>query len=155
MKNKTILEVNNLTQKFGEKVIFEDLSFEVNKGEILGIIGKSGCGKSTLLRTVAGFNEPFSGTVIVNKKVHSKPTINVSYLHQDFNQLFPWLNVRQNISFALKKDKNLKFKVDEMIELVNLKEQEKMYPFELSGRSKTKSSIGKIINFKARFNIDG
>lgn len=155
MKNENVLEVRNLLQKFGDKVIFGDLSFKVEKGKILGIIGKSGCGKSTLLRIIAGFNEPFIGSVVVDKKVHRKPTKNVIYLHQDFNQLFMWLNVRQNIGFNVKKDKNLNSRIDGVLELVGLKEQEKMYPFELSGRTKTKSCTCKSTNIKTRFDLNG
>ena len=81
--------------------LIKDLSFEVDRGEILSIIGKSGCGKSTMLKIVAGFLSPDSGKIIVNGKEHKKPTRNVMYLQQNYEQLFAWRNVVKNISYSI------------------------------------------------------
>ena len=106
MKNNVILQIDNLTQVFKngkkQKEVLKDISFVLEKGEILCIIGESGCGKSTLLRIIAGFLNPTSGQIIVNGEKLKKPTRNVMYLQQDYNQLFPWLDVSGNIKFTLK-----------------------------------------------------
>ena len=105
MKKNNVLEVINLThsykEKRKEKLVFKDLSFSVGKGEILSIIGKSGCGKSTMLKIIAGFLTPTSGKIIVNGEEHKKPTKNVMYLQQNYEQLFAWKNVLKNIAYSI------------------------------------------------------
>ena len=76
MKNNVILQIDKLTQVFKngkkQKEVLKDISFVLEKGEILCIIGESGCGKSTLLRIIAGFLNPTSGQIIVNGEKHKK-----------------------------------------------------------------------------------
>ena len=105
MSENSVLKVENLTHSYkdkkNKKIVIKDLSFEVDRGEILSIIGKSGCGKSTMLKIVAGFLSPDSGKIIVNGKEHKKPTRNVMYLQQNYEQLFAWRNVVKNISYSI------------------------------------------------------
>ena len=86
-KNNIILQVENINQTFTNgkenKQVLKDVSFSIEKGEILCIIGESGCGKSTLLRIIAGFLPATSGKVIVNGHLASKPTKSRSGLLKD------------------------------------------------------------------------
>ncbi|RUM60532.1 MAG: metal ABC transporter ATP-binding protein, partial [Persephonella sp.] len=59
----TVLKVENLTVKFGKKVILEDINFSVKKGEIVAIVGPNGSGKTTLLKTILGFIKPIKGKI--------------------------------------------------------------------------------------------
>lgn len=68
-KNTPIITVKNLTARFGNNVVFEDVSFEVNKGEVLVIVGESGCGKSTLLRIMIGLQKPTAGQVLFQERI--------------------------------------------------------------------------------------
>ncbi|MBO5476578.1 MAG: ATP-binding cassette domain-containing protein [Clostridia bacterium] len=72
MRKNNILEVKNLTHTFindkKENTVLKDISFELQKGEVLSIIGKSGCGKSTLLRIIAGFLCPCSGSILIKRR---------------------------------------------------------------------------------------
>lgn len=78
MKKNNILQIEKLTHTFANKndnvKVLENISFELEKGTVLSIIGKSGCGKSTLLRIIAGFLVPTSGRIIINEQEHKKPT---------------------------------------------------------------------------------
>lgn len=152
-KNDIILQVENINQTFKngkeEKEVLKDVSFTLKKGEILCIIGESGCGKSTLLRIIAGFLPSTSGLVVVNGAVLIKPTKNVMYLQQDYNQLFPWLNVEKNIQFALntmhlnKIEK--KNKVEEYLKLVELEDCKNMFPYQLSGGQKQRVAFARVL----------
>ena len=106
-----ILEIQNLTFSFsrGQEPVINDLSFSVNKGETVGILGPSGSGKSTLLRLVAGLEMPNGGSI----SIAGKPVVNdglfvqpenrgVGMVFQDY-ALFPHMTVKDNILFGLSK----------------------------------------------------
>ncbi len=153
MKKNNILQIEKLTHTFANKndnvKVLENISFELEKGTVLSIIGKSGCGKSTLLRIIAGFLVPTSGRIIINEQEHKKPTKNVLYLQQDYNQLLPWLTVKDNITFPLKhsnlKNVDLDKKAEEMLDLVELTNQKDMYPYQLSGGQKQRVALARVI----------
>ena len=70
-----ILKVENITKKFSDKVILDNISFDINKGEILSIIGPSGCGKTTLLMTLIGLYKADSGNIYLGNKNITKEEI--------------------------------------------------------------------------------
>ncbi len=70
-----ILRVNKLTVGYGEKIVASDMDFQINKGEIVAVIGKNGSGKSTLLKTVAGINEPLGGDMFLLSKCFSQYSV--------------------------------------------------------------------------------
>lgn len=152
-KNNIILQVENINQTFTNgkenKQVLKDVSFSIEKGEILCIIGESGCGKSTLLRIIAGFLPATSGKVIVNGHLASKPTKSVMYLQQDYNQLFTWLNVEKNIQFALSilhlSKSEVKKKTEEYLKLVELEDCRDMYPYQLSGGQKQRVAFARAL----------
>ena len=152
-KNNIILQVENINQTFTNgkenKQVLKDVSFSIEKGEILCIIGESGCGKSTLLRIIAGFLPATSGKVIVNGHLASKPTKSVMYLQQDYNQLFPWLNVEKNIQFALSilhlSKSEVKKKTEEYLKVVELEDCRDMYPYQLSGGQKQRVAFARAL----------
>ena len=143
MKNSTVLQVKKLYFSYGDVEILKNININLEKGKVLGIIGKSGCGKSTLLKIIAGFYKPKSGDVLILGVKHIKPTKNVIYLNQDYNQLFPWLTVEKNVAFSSnKKDKNniLKF-----LRYVELEDKINFYPCELSGGQKQRVVLARAL----------
>ena len=94
-----MLELRNVTKKYDGKVIFEDISLKVNKGEIVSILGPSGCGKTTLLHIILGLTDISSGRLAYDNEDITR----VPMKHRGFNivfqdyALFPNLNVKQNI----------------------------------------------------------
>ena len=142
-----ILKVENLTKIYGKgttKVIALDrVSFSVNKGEFVAIVGASGSGKSTLLHIIGGVDRPTSGKVYIDgKDIFSlnddKLSIfrrrQVGLIYQFYN-LIPILNVEENISLPLSLDNRSinKEKLDDLIKLLGLENRRNHLPSELSG----------------------
>ncbi len=153
MKENSVLRVENLTHSYKEgkkeKLVIENLSFEMEKGEIISVIGKSGCGKSTMLKIIAGFLTPTSGRIIVNGEEHKKPTKNVMYLQQNYEQLFAWRNVLKNIAFSIEQLKlskeETKKRAEYYAKLVELEDYMDAFPNTLSGGQKQRVAFARAL----------
>ena len=154
-----ILRVENLTKKYGkgsiEVVALDNVSFSVEKGEFVAIVGASGSGKSTLLHLIGGVDRPTSGKVYIDgKDIFSlnddKLAIfrrrQVGLIYQFYN-LIPILNVEENITLPLALDNRdvNKQKLDEMIKLLGLENRKTHLPNELSGGQQQRTSIGRAL----------
>ena len=127
------IEVKNLTKSFKGKTVLDNISFKVNDGEILAVVGLSGAGKSTILKLICGLTKPDSGEIIVSPG-------DIAMVFQ-YSALFDSLNVYENIAFALKERKEFKNKyteeqlkeiVAQKLKLVGLEGIEEKMPHELS-----------------------
>lgn len=154
-----ILKVENLTKVYGKgvnKVVaLDDVSFTVNKGEFVAIVGASGSGKSTLLHLIGGVDRPTSGKVFIEGKDIYKFNNDelaifrrrqVGLIYQFYN-LIPILNVEENIVLPLELDKR---KIDtkelnELIKTLGLESRKKHLPNELSGGQQQRTSIGRAL----------
>ena len=132
--------------------VIQSLSTTVKANEFFVIVGPSGCGKTTLLRLVAGFLEPSSGEVSVDRKIVEGPGPDRAMVFQNVDgPLLEWLNVRQNIAFGLKfhsRNNNLPFNskvVDYWLETVGLESAAEKFPHELSGGMKQRVQIARIL----------
>ncbi len=157
--NMNILEVQNLCKTYGkgeaEVRALDHISFSVGKGEFIAIVGESGSGKSTLLNVVGALDNPTSGKVLIDgKDIFSMPekklTVfrrqNIGFIFQSFN-LIPELNVEQNITFPLLLDyqKPDQKYVEELLEILGLKERRKHLPSQLSGGQQQRVAIGRAL----------
>ena len=157
-----ILEVQNLCKTYGkgeaEVRALDHVSFSVGKGEFIAIVGESGSGKSTLLNVVGALDNPTSGKVLIDgKDIFSMPekklTVfrrqNIGFIFQSFN-LIPELNVEQNITFPLLLDyqKPDQKYVEELLEILGLKERRKHLPSQLSGGQQQRVSIARALALK-------
>lgn len=143
-----IIKVQNVTKKFNENIVFENLNFSVKKGEIVNIIGESGKGKTTLLRCLVGLEKVDSGTIeingqklvekgkYVNTKMQNEILSNIGMVFQNYN-LFPNLKVRQNLEVVCN-DSN---KIDELLNNFGLYEKQNLYPQNLSGGQQQRVAI--------------
>ena len=140
------IKVENLIKKFSEKTVIDNVSFEVNDGETLAIVGFSGSGKSTILKLISGLIEKDNGTITTSDG-------DIAMVFQ-YSALFDSLNVADNISFALRERQDLRKKysseeineiVQQKLELVGLKGIEKLYPSELSGGMQKRVSFARAI----------
>ncbi len=94
-----ILQVKNLKKVYEEKVIFEDITFDLNENQIISILGPSGIGKTTLLNIISGIDKEFDGSINLNSKIpHPKENFAFS---QSKDLLIPWKNVIDNAVFSL------------------------------------------------------
>ena len=146
-----MLEVKNLKKSFGNKKVLKGISFNVSKGDVIGIIGPSGCGKSTLLRCLNLLEIPTSGTIIFEDKkmnyYHNLPATRqkIGMVFQSFN-LFNNMTVLENIILAptkldlLTKEEAAK-KANEFLKKINLLDKKDSYPDELSGGEKQRIAI--------------
>ena len=154
-----ILKVENLCKQYGKgenKVTaLDNVSFTVNKGEFVAIVGASGSGKSTLLHLIGGVDRPTSGKVFIDGKDIYKFNDDelaifrrrqVGLIYQFYN-LIPILNVEENITLPLKLDnRNIdKKRLDELIKVLGLEERRTHLPNELSGGQQQRTSIGRAM----------
>ncbi len=91
MNMSKALELDRVTVKYGEQTVLKDVSFQLDSGDFLGIIGPNGGGKTTLLKTVLGLIDNYEGTVLINGKPPNSNTHNVGYVpqHSKFDMKFP------------------------------------------------------------------
>lgn len=154
-----ILRVENLTKIYGEgasKVVaLDNVSFKVEKGEFIAIVGASGSGKSTLLHLIGGVDRPTSGKVYIDNQdifnfnddrlaIFRRRQVGLIY---QFYNLIPILNVEENITLPLSLD-NKKIdpkEVDDLIKLLGLENRKKHLPNELSGGQQQRTSIGRAL----------
>lgn len=144
-----MLSLKNISFSYDEKKeILDDVSFDVQKGEIVAILGSSGSGKSTLLHIICGLEFPKKGSVFLNEADITKLECekrNIGLVFQDY-ALFPHLNVEKNVGFSLKNHRSEI--VDEMLELVNMSAYKKRYPYELSGGEQQRIAIARSLAAK-------
>ncbi|GAU79570.1 ABC transporter ATP-binding protein [Fusibacter sp. 3D3] len=145
------VKVNHLTKYYGTIKVFEDLDFEIQKGEFITLLGPSGCGKSTLLRAIAGLTEVGGGQILINDRdvTHMAPKQrNVTMVFQSY-ALFPNMTVGENIGFGLKmkglNKKEIAERVNRFIDLVELTGREDAYPFELSGGQQQRVALARAL----------
>ncbi|MEG0995069.1 MAG: ABC transporter ATP-binding protein, partial [Bacilli bacterium] len=154
-----ILKVNKLSKRYGkgetEVIALNQVSFSIQKGEFVAIVGASGSGKSTLLHILGGVDRPTSGQVLVDGEDIYKLNENnlaifrrrqVGLIYQFYN-LIPILNVKENIELPILLD-NKKVDedyVNELIDTLDLRDRIKHLPNELSGGQQQRVSIGRAL----------
>ena len=154
-----ILKVENLTKIYGKEeaqvVALDHVSFSVEKGEFVAIVGASGSGKSTLLHLIGGVDRPTSGKVYIDGKDIFKFNDDklaifrrrqVGLIYQFYN-LIPILNVEENITLPLALDSREinKKSLDEMLNLLGLQNRRNHLPNQLSGGQQQRTSIGRAL----------
>lgn len=158
---ESVIVVDHLSKSFGATEVIKDISFTVNRGEVLAVIGPSGSGKSTLLRTITHLEEAGGGSIsvcgtpIVTDGVYAEAAIlrsavlKLGLVFQNFN-LFPHFSVLRNITEAqvhvLKRSRAEAEKVAyALLEKMGLSDKSKAYPFELSGGQQQRVSIARAL----------
>jgi ABC-type nitrate/sulfonate/bicarbonate transport system ATPase subunit len=124
------------------------IDLSIAAGEFVCLIGASGCGKSTLLRIVAGFEEPTTGDLTTEGKPITGPGSDRGMVFQDY-ALFPWMTVRQNISFGPRQrglpHREIEETTNEFLKLVGLERFADRYPSQLSGGMKQRVAIARVL----------
>lgn len=148
----SLQSVSKYFQKNQETLpVLNDISLDIYQGEILAVLGPSGCGKTTLLRQIAGFDKPDSGKISMDGQEVVKPEVKRIMIFQDFNQLFPWKTVLQNVLFPLQVNRigesdaaNREIAL-QYLQLVELSGFEDSYPHQLSGGMKQKAAMARAL----------
>jgi iron(III) transport system ATP-binding protein len=149
------IKVNNFGISFGNMEILKEVSFGVEEGEIVTILGPSGSGKSTILRSIASLQEKFEGEILLNETCQlsgsQKCNKEIGYIFQDY-ALFPHLDVKENIGFALfnLNDIDKQRRVDELLKQFDLVEHRNKQIHELSGGQQQRVSIARTIAYNPK-----
>jgi putative spermidine/putrescine transport system ATP-binding protein len=146
-----VLTVDNLGKSFRGKRALNNVSFSMEKGELLSIIGPSGAGKTTLLKIIAGLEEPGEGSIRIRgpkdsgkyRKKHPAVLVFQDYL------LFPYLTVYENIAFGLRagriRKEEIGIRVDEMLSFFSLADRSKAYPRTLSAGEQQRVALARAL----------
>ena len=151
-----MVNVNNLSIKFNDTKILENINFNVENGEIITLLGQSGCGKTTILRAIAGLQREHTGNIYIGDICVSSKDLyvqdrEVGYIFQDY-ALFPHLNVEENIAFALdklsRKDRNKR--VNELLEQFDITPHKSKQIHQLSGGQQQRVAIARAMANKPK-----
>jgi len=148
------IEVKNLFVEYSDNNIsflaLKDISFRVEEGEFVSVIGSSGCGKSTLLSILLGLKFPVSGSATIDGRPITGAGTDRGVVFQHYS-LFPWMTVRSNVAFGVKQSrKGLNHRqrleiADRFLEKVNLPDFAHKYPFQLSGGMQQRAAIARAL----------
>ncbi|PZM97312.1 MAG: ABC transporter, partial [Actinobacteria bacterium] len=130
-----------------------NLTFTVDKGELVCLVGPSGCGKTTLLKCVAGLLAPTAGAVWFAGRPVTRPPEGMAVVFQEYGRsLFPWLTVRANVELPLKRRKLRRAErarlVEESLAAVGLADVHHAYPWQLSGGMQQRVAIARAIAYQ-------
>ncbi len=135
MEDNIKVQAKNLTKRFGDLLVLDDISFDIKEGEFLCIVGPTGCGKTTFLNCLTKIFDVTKGEILVDGNPIDCKKNNISYILQETSTM-DWLTVEQNVRFGLeikKTDKKLADeRVAEMLEIVGLTKYKDYYPRQLS-----------------------
>jgi ABC-type polar amino acid transport system ATPase subunit len=162
MSTQAMVKVENITKTYGNLVVLKNLSFKIQKGDVLVLCGPSGCGKSTLLRCINGLEKIQHGQIWVDgmpvqgasHKELMKVRLNCGMVFQSFN-LFPHMTAIDNITLApikiLKQSKNeTKILAMHLLESVGIPDKAHVYPYALSGGQRQRLAIARALAMKPR-----
>lgn len=148
---KPFLQIRQIVKQFDDIYAVDNVSLNIEKGEIFALLGSSGCGKSTLLRMLAGFEAPTSGQIILEDRDIAKLAPYERPINMMFQSyaLFPHLSVWDNIAFGLKRDRlpadAIVERVEKMLSLVQLKAFAKRKPHQLSGGQQQRVALARSL----------
>ena len=129
------VQVQNLTKRFGDLLVLDDISFQVEDGEFLCIVGPTGCGKTTFLNSLTKLYDVTAGQILLDGEPIDLHKNNVAYIFQEYSTM-PWLNIEENVGYGLKikgvYPAVAKQRIDEVIRIVGLEKFRDYYPRQLS-----------------------
>ena len=157
----SLLEVRNLSKSFGDTVVLDGVSFDVEESQAKVIMGPSGCGKSSLLRCLNRLIEPSSGSIVFDGSDVTQPGFDVRLLRQQIGFVFQnfglyrHLTVLQNVALALRKVKNMAAREANdraryELERVGMAERHDAYPAALSGGQSQRVAIARALAMDPR-----
>ena len=151
MTQAPIISIRNVSKRFGTFTALEDISIDIQPGEIFALLGPSGCGKSTLLRIIAGFEQATEGDILIDGEDVTDVPPNKRPVNMVFQSyaVFPHMTVEQNVAYGLKMDRlpgtEIKSKVAEALDQVHMAEFAKRTPDQLSGGQRQRVALARAL----------
>ena len=140
------VEVNHLTKSFGSLKVLDDISFQVNDGDFLCIVGPTGCGKTTFLNSLVKLYDIDDGEILINGEEVDLNKHSIAYIMQEYSTM-SWLTVKENVQFGMKVRKfskeKLNRKTEEVLKMVGLEKFADYYPEQLSASMLQRVSIAR------------
>jgi sulfonate transport system ATP-binding protein len=140
------IAVENLTKKFGDLLVLDDLSFTIHTNEFVCVVGPTGCGKTTFLNCLTRIYEPTAGDLFIDGTPANPKKHSISFVFQEASA-FPWLTVEENIAYGLKIKRLppdvIQSRVNQILDLMGLQKFRKSYPGELSVSIEQRVIIGR------------
>lgn len=140
------VEVNHLTKSFGKLKVLDDISFQVEDGDFLCIVGPTGCGKTTFLNSLVKLYDVDCGEILINGEAVDLNKHSIAYIMQEYSTM-SWLTVRENVQFGMKIRKfsknKIKEKTQEVLRMVGMEKFADYYPGQLSASMLQRVSIAR------------
>lgn len=146
MSENVKIHVENLTKKYGDLLVLDDISFDIQKGEFVCVVGPTGCGKTTFLNLLSCLIEPTQGQILIDGVPADPKKHDIAFVFQEPSS-FPWLTVKDNIGFGMKmkdwsREKREK-RENEILKLMGLEKFAESYPSQLSVSTEQRMVIGR------------
>ncbi len=142
----TKIEVKNLTKRFGELLVLNGISFNVQKGEFLSIVGPTGCGKTTFLNCLSKLIPTSEGNIFIDGEEADPKKHNISFVFQE-PTCMPWRTVRENVAFGMEVKQFPKEKLEErlkyILDLVGLTDTADLYPNQVSASMEQRMAVAR------------
>jgi len=146
------LQVSNVCKSFGHgpqaKLVLDQVSFDLQGGQFLALVGSSGSGKSTVMRLIAGLDRPSSGTITLDGQAVRGPGFDRGMVFQKYS-LYPWLTAAQNVAFGMELQQRSRQDIRErtayFLEVVGLADAGRLFPRELSGGMQQRIAIARAL----------
>ena len=143
---RTKIEVCNLTKRFGELLVLNDISFSVAEGEFVAIVGPTGCGKTTFLNTLSCLLPASSGQILIDGTPANPKSHNISYVFQEPTCL-PWRTVRENVAYGMevkgRPQKEIDERMDHILDMVGLTQCADLYPNQISASMQQRIAVSR------------
>ncbi len=145
------IRVNNLTKKFGDLTVLNNINFTINKGELLAIVGPTGCGKTTFLNCLSKLMPTTEGEILIDGEAADPRKHNISYVFQEPTCL-PWRTVRENVAYGMEikgvpRAERMK-RADEIMALVGLSSCANLYPNQVSASMMQRIAVSRAFAVK-------
>jgi len=132
---RTKIQVKNFTKKYGDLTVLDNINFDIKEGELVSIVGPTGCGKTTFLNCMSKLTETTDGNIFIDGEVANPRKHNLAFVFQEPTAL-PWRTVSENVAYGMEiKDvpkRELKEKLEHILELVGLQDTADLYPNQVS-----------------------
>ncbi|MEG6505260.1 ABC transporter ATP-binding protein [Nitratidesulfovibrio sp. 1201_IL3209] len=143
---RTKIEVCNLTKRFGELLVLNDISFSVAEGEFVAIVGPTGCGKTTFLNALSCLLPASAGQILIDGTPADPKRHNISYVFQEPTCL-PWRTVRENVAYGMevkgRPQREIDERMDHILDLVGLTQCASLYPNQISASMQQRIAVSR------------